>query len=354
MAGTPVVSRGRLATACALALLVVAGLVVVRDTLTTSEGPHHGDRHARPAYLATAVSPDGDWNLQIGADGRVISRTPARYDSGGHAALPTWAPDVLGVLALSEQPVAPLMGWGVTFMAEIAARQRPLYYCLQERRDYDRLHGTDTAAIGLRAIRAVFDETFDILPSREDCGRADMVLGANAHVDCGGPGAWGCAALQYQGARPYVRVTFNGTALREGSMRPECIEYGIDWHELKHAGDLGHTGGYGGEGGPHPHPSDLGYIDGGTCHPVDNPGSRPAAEDWDDGTGHANRWGLRLRGAPPPPSPSPSPLPTPTPGPTPAPWKFDPPADPAARYWFDVGFNHAYCRLIDPWNPGCH
>lgn len=338
-------------------LLFVAALVTFRTTLTPSE--EQRDAITRPAYLATAVSPTGDVNLLMRGDGAVIRATPARFDSAGHARLPAWDADALGVLAVLEQPVAPLMGWGVTFMTDVAAKRRALYYCLQERREYDRQNGTSTAAIGLRAIRAVFDQTFDVLPSQEDCGRADMVLGANAETDCGSMSAWGCAALQFAGARPFVRVTFNGALLRDGTMRPECIERAIDWHELKHAGDLGHTGAYGDERGPHAHRSDLGFVDGGTCYPADNQGAAaPAAEDWDDGTGRGNRYGLRRRDAPPPPSPpsppSPTPSPVPRPSPSPAPWKFDPPPTGSyEREWFDRGFNHAYCRLVDPWNGDC-
>lgn len=242
--------------------------------------------NTRPAYLATAVLADGsDVNLHVYADGSAAVERPT-YDRAGHAAPPSWVAKIGPFNAL---PAAPAMGWGVTFMGDVAAKRRPLRYCLQERRDYDSRTGSATAAGGEQAIRAVFDDTFDILASVEDCGQADLVLGANAESDCGSADAWGCAALQYAGARPFIRVTFNGAALNR-TMPPTCVR-AIDWHELKHAGDLGHTGAYGGEGKAHPHPSDLGYIDGATCHPVDNPGERPALDDWQDGNG--NRWGLR-------------------------------------------------------------
>jgi hypothetical protein len=276
-------------------------------------------------YLATAI-------LAPGADGlardvnMVVRNGQAQViqpvlDQTGHAALPVVENcGPTGQIDPNSTQVAPIMGWNVRFMNEVFGGTRPLRFCNQERKTFDQQNGKQTAAIAERAVRAVFDNAFEIKSSVEDCSNADFVLGANAEVDCGGPAAWGCAALGWKSNnQPFVRITFNGAKHISGEIPANCIEFGIDWHELKHGGDLGHTGGYGGEGKAHSHKSDMGYINSSNCRPMDNPTGPPAIEDWLAEDGHNFRYNAKLRNPNPSPRPSPTATSTPTPTPTPSP-----------------------------------
>jgi hypothetical protein len=299
--------------AAAAALVLVAALLgIVYAPTQLAE---------RPAYLATAVyRPDAsirDANLLISGSGRVTVRKP-EFDKDGHAKPPSWGASCLAGIPC---PAAPLMDWEVHFMQQVVDKQRPLRFCADELRQWDAKHpGKETTAIAVQAVRDVFDNTLDILDSEENCAAADLVLGPDAEVappNCG-PNAWGCAALLYDGGRSYVRVTFCGTCVLDMAQpMPLAAVRGVLWHEGKHAANLGHCGVYGGEGKPHPHPCDLGYI-GWDGNPVDNPTGFPAREDWLDPTSNSLRYGAHFRGQARP-TPTPTPRPTLRPKPTPQP-----------------------------------
>lgn len=324
-----------------MALWLVFTLTPARNTLYEE----------RPAYLATALMlPDSlgvsrDVNVTVYKDGKRVIESPA-FDEDGHAVMPSWKPR-LGPLPGGSIPNAPAMGWNVQFFTDIAQKKRPLRYCVSQRRAYDQQYGDHTAVIGENAVFAKFTGPFnggqriDLLQPVEDCSRADLVLAANAEYICGS-GAAGCAALRYTGGRPYVEVSFNGTERAKGSLPDRCIE-AIDWHEGGHAGDLGHTGEYGGEGHAHYHRSDLGWLVG--CRPADNQSSQPALEDWLLDNGTCCRWGLKLLdgGTDPTPTPTPFPTATPTPFPTATPTPTPTP-NPTATATPPAG-----CTKLGPW-----
>jgi len=294
--------------------IIAAAILAIAATVYGAGTKLAVEQQEQPIGFATAVyGPDEARETNAVMYRDRVDVQDVTYDDEGHADLPDWKGTV-GPLPPWVIPVAPTMGWDTRFFGAVARKERPLRYCLQPRRDFDARNGTQTAAMGERAIRAVFDRPFDIQASVEDCAQPDLILGANAEAPyqqggCNSSQAYGCANLQFPSGRQVVIITFNGTLRAQGILPDACIEYGIDWHELKHAADLGHTGEYGDEGGRHAHRSDLGYI-GGNCQPVDNPTNEPALEDFLEPTGNGNRWGLPLRGQePPPPDPTPTPAP---------------------------------------------
>jgi hypothetical protein len=169
----------------------------------------------------------------------------------------------------------------------------------------------------------------------EDCGQPDVELGAGAERADGGCGttqAIGCAALLSRAGRTVVRVTVNAGMAERREYAPREVYWTVV-HEAKHAAGYGHTGQYGGEGGAHPHPSDLGYYCVALGRPCDNPTNFPAREDWEDRPGHNAAWGIALRPAPNAPIPTPTPAPTATPTATPTPMPTPTPAPAAMRVW---------------------
>lgn len=289
-----------------LSILIVAFLLTVFTVLfflvkTSFEG--------RPLYLATALlhaDTDGvmrDVNVYVFPDGTVRYYEPL-YDKTGHGDMPFWRA-MIRTIPFQQIANAPAMGWDVSFFTDIASKKRPLKYCAEPRRGFDRVHGDHTAEIGKAAIFAKFkgpfqnSYTIDVLDPVEDCIDADIILSARAESLCGASAA-GCAALFSRGKRTYVEVAFNGQSRLRNGLPDRCIE-AIDWHEAGHAADLGHTGYYGEEGRRHPHPSDMGYLV--NCRSHDNPHDLPAFEDWLLDNGQCCRWGLTVkRGSPPPPS----------------------------------------------------
>ncbi|HXI15990.1 MAG TPA: hypothetical protein VNM48_06440, partial [Chloroflexota bacterium] len=261
----------------------------------------------QPLALATSIFPGGEKNLIIWKDR--IEEQRITVDKSGHAEPPSWTGKI-GPLPGGRIPAVKKMGWNPPYVAAVASGSRPLYYCLDEVRAYDRQHGTQITPLMEGGLKEMWDQLFEKVSSVEDCSRADFVMGANAEVDCGGPGAAGCAWFNGK----YTRVTFNGALRASGGMDDNAIKYTILFHEGKHALDFDHTGNYGGEGQPHAHLSDMGFLGNGG-YPVDNPTGRVAIEDYHAEGGAGLCCGLTLKGQEPKPPPGPPAPPPPPPAP---------------------------------------
>ena len=272
-----------------------------------------------PIALSTGVSPDGETNQIVFKD-RVETRA-VTYNRQGHGQPPEWTGKI-GPLPGGRIPAVPKMGWNPPYVAAVASGSRPLYYCVEEVRQYDRANGTQIAPLMAGGLREMWDDLFDRVSSIEDCSRPDFVMGANAEVDCN-PTAWGCAWFNGR----TTRVTFNGTMRAQGTMDDNAIKWSLLFHEGKHALDFEHSGQYGNEPGPHSHLSDMGYVGAGG-HPVDNPTGRVAVEDYHAESGPGFCCGLRPKAQP---TPQPTARPTPTPTPTPQAATLD------AQFWVLAG-----------------
>lgn len=242
--------------------------------------------------LATMLTHAGDYNLLVYPDGAQVQ---ALHYRDGRAALPTWTSATIPALPGVVQPTAKRMDWDVDrIMGPVGRKERPLRYCDSP------IAGSPFRDTAVQALREVFGPPY-FLPAERDCAQYDVLLTDTAAQDCRSANAVGCA--WYRGT--YVQVGYNPAY-------PLDVRAAV-WHEAKHAGDLAHTGPYGGEAA-HPDRSDLTYL----CpnhNPCGNPdGREPAWEDWLNPAG-GFWWGID----PQRPGPSASPSPTASPSPSPAP-----------------------------------
>ncbi len=272
------------------------------------------EQQERPEYLATALygpdDPRGDTNIVVYKD-RVVETAPV-FDKDGHASLPKWEA-TRGPLPHWTIPAVSIMGWNPPYIADVASGRRPLYYCVDEARQFDARYGTQITPLMQGGLREMWDDLFEGVSSVEDCSRPDFVMGASAAQDCKSTGAYGCAA--FDGRK--TRVTFNGELRASGQMSDDAIKFSLLFHEGKHALDFAHCGIYGNEGTNHAHLCDMGYVGAGG-RPVDNQTGKVAVEDYENPAG-GYRYGLQRRGIDPTPSPTPRTTTTPTPRPTPSP-----------------------------------
>lgn len=265
-------------------------------------------------YSATAILADGrDVNVVV-RDGRGVIY-PATFDKSGHGQMLRTTSDRL----THSVGVAPVLGWDLPYIGEIARGARGLRYCP----DVGIQGHPDSLAQSIAAVQFVIDSLPGVKPSEQNCRIFDLQFGVTPETDCGSPQALGCAA--HQGS--FVRVTVRPTL-------PVEAQFWVMVHESLHALNLGHTGQYGGEGRAHSHTSCLGFMDigvGGNNRPVDNPGGLPCTPDLEDGAG-GYRWGFRPNA--PTLTPTPTPTPTPTRVPTPSPTPTPPPSTGKAQVWF--------------------